>query len=193
MSKEKQRRDILREKVRSGLRAAVTDPLTGLHNRRFADTHLNQLTTTAAREGREYALMMVDIDHFKSINDRFGHAAGDIVLSALADRVRQNFRGEDLIARIGGEEFLIAMPDTSSEQAEMAAERLRRLIHSRPFNIGPGKTPLPVTVSVGVAHCDAHLAATRSMSDMFSQADAALYEAKSAGRNAVSVAANAAA
>lgn len=183
------RQDGLRDRVRNGLHAAVTDPLTGLFNRRYAEAHLERIAEQTHATGGEYAIMMLDIDHFKSINDRFGHAAGDLVLRELAGRLRGSFRSIDLVARVGGEEFLVAMPNTSAEQAEYAADRIRRLIGDTPFQIGEAHSPLRVTISVGVAVDGLSGTATRHV---FERADAALYAAKSSGRDAVSVACNAA-
>lgn len=188
LTARKLRSDSLRDRVRNGLQAAVTDPLTGLHNRRYADTQLQRLADQSDDAGAVYAMMVVDIDHFKSINDSHGHAAGDAILTALAERLRQNFRAIDLIARIGGEEFLVAMPETSAAQAEMAAQRLRHLVESKPFIITADAEPLSVTVSVGVAVSSVEATSRTTLGQMMKDADAALYDAKSAGRNAVAMA-----
>ena len=190
--RHKMDQDRLRDTLRHGFHAAMTDPLTGLYNRRYAETHLRQIAEQAHATGCKYALMMIDIDHFKRINDGFGHAAGDSVLRGLADRLRQNFRPEDLVARIGGEEFLIAMPRTSLEEAKAAAQRLRRLVNIRPFPIGPGLKDLQVTISVGVALDSLQPDDTSTLGDIFKRADAALYDAKSNGRDAVAVSQSAA-
>ncbi|MFQ3255258.1 MAG: two-component system cell cycle response regulator [Loktanella salsilacus] len=179
--------DRLRETLRDGFNAAMTDPLTGLYNRRYAETHLRHIAEKAHATGCQYGLMMIDIDHFKRINDGFGHAAGDRVLCGLADRLRQNFRPEDLVARIGGEEFLIAMPRTTLEEVKAAAQRLRRLVNIRPFPIGDGKSDLHVTISVGVAIDSQNPDEMTSLGDLFQRADAALYVAKANGRDAISV------
>ncbi len=182
--------DQLRDRVRTGLRAAVTDSLTGLYNRRYAEKQLQQIASDATESNRSFAVMMLDIDHFKSINDRFGHAAGDLVLRQIADRLRETFRDVDLVARIGGEEFLVVLPDTSSDQAAEVGEMFRRIVATKPFHLGDLATDLRVTISVGIA---VHKTAAgskqseKSLSQMFQRADAALYSAKSAGRDAVSV------
>ncbi len=180
------------DRLRDGLHAAMTDALTGLYNRRYAETHLRRMAEQAHATGSQYALMMVDIDHFKQINDACGHAAGDLVLRALADRLRQNFRPEDLVARIGGEELLVAMPRTTLAEAKAAAQRLRRLVNIRPFAIGDGRNDIHVTVSVGVALDAINPDTITSLGDLFKRADAALYLAKSAGRDAISVSQSAA-
>ena len=184
----KTQKDSMRDRVRAGLMAAVTDPLTGLHNRRYADTELQRLAENSGADGQQFALMLVDIDHFKSINDTHGHAIGDAVLIELAARLKRNFRGIDILARIGGEEFLIAMPKTNAFEAELAAERLRRQIGARPCVVGAEHTKVPVTISVGIALSGLAAGQRPLLDEMFSQADAALYAAKSAGRNAVSMA-----
>lgn len=179
--------DKLRDRVRSGLRASVIDPLTNLYNRRYAESHLKRIADQAHASGRQYALMVVDIDHFKRVNDTYGHQAGDAVLQTVADRLQKSFRTIDLLARIGGEEFLVAMPNTSVDQAHFAAERLRRLINETPFRIAGHKQPLNVTVSVGIAVNGLEDIETTSLDHLFARADAALYSAKSAGRNKVSI------
>lgn len=183
--RHKMDQDRLRDTLRHGFHAAMTDPLTGLYNRRYAETHLRKIAEQAHAAGCQYALMMIDIDHFKRINDGFGHAAGDCVLRGLADRLRQNFRPEDLVARIGGEEFLIAMPRTTLTEAKAAAQRLRRIVNIRPFPIGADQKALHVTISVGVALDSLHPGDTSSLGDLFKRADAALYDAKANGRDAI--------
>lgn len=179
--------DRLRDRVRSGLQAAVTDPLTGLYNRRYAETHLDRIADQAQATGRQYALMVVDIDHFKSVNDTYGHSAGDAVLRTLAERLRANFRAIDLLARIGGEEFLIAMPNTTTDQAHFAAERMRRLVNDTPFYVSGQEKPLNITVSVGIAIDGQCEVAPQTPNHLFERADEALYKAKSSGRNTVSI------
>lgn len=183
----KAQRDKMNTSVRDGLHAAVTDPLTGLHNRRYADMHLLQIAEQSRTTGREFALMVIDVDHFKSINDTYGHAAGDDVLKALSDRLRHNLRPIDLLARIGGEEFMIVMPDTTISVAELAADRLRRVINDQPFDIRGEGDPLRVSVSVGVAVEAAIGPQGFDASHLMGLADAALYEAKAGGRNMVSI------
>ena len=183
----KQLHDRLRRNLRDGLQAAVTDPLTGLFNRRYVDHHLTRMSAQCAAAGRALAVMMIDIDHFKAINDRYGHAAGDRVLVAIAQRLRDNLRAVDLVARIGGEEFLIAMPRTTAEQAQGAANRLRRLINQTPFDLGEACGPTRVTISVGVALSGAAGPDRQDMVRMCDLADAALYRAKSGGRDRVAM------
>ncbi len=184
--------DRLRDTVKSGLQAAVTDPLTGLYNRRYAMPHLSGMAERARTAGRDFAVMVLDIDHFKAINDRYGHAVGDKVLTGVAQRLRDNLRAIDLIARIGGEEFLVAMPDTSIAQARGAAERLRGLIQGAPFFSGDTAAPLAVTLSIGVAMGGPVADASEDVMEIMRCADAALYAAKSAGRNMVTMSQSAA-
>jgi two-component system cell cycle response regulator len=182
--RRKQLHDALRRNLLDGLQAAVTDPLTGLFNRRYVDHHLARMSEQSAVAGSALAVMMIDIDHFKAINDTYGHAAGDRVLAA---RLRDNLRAVDLVARIGGEEFLIAMPRTSARQAQGAADRLRRLVNQTPFDLGESYTPIPVTISVGVALSDEAGQDQPDTHLMCDLADAALYRAKSAGRDCVAM------
>ncbi len=169
--------DHLRDSVLDGLRLAVTDPLTGLYNRRYAATHLKGMLRQIGSCG--LGVMMMDIDRFKEVNDRYGHAAGDMVLREFARRLKANVRGADLTARLGGEEFLIAMPDARQDTVAAAAERLRHAIESPPFQLG--ELTIDVTVSIGVAMA----APSDDPDDVIDRADAALYESKAGGRNRV--------
>jgi two-component system cell cycle response regulator len=117
--------DRLRTMVSSAVEMAVTDPLTGLYNRRYLDAHLASTVQRAATSGKSVCTLVFDIDHFKAINDEYGHDAGDDVLRTFADRLRQGVRGIDLVARFGGEEFVLVMPETDAAFAESVAERLR--------------------------------------------------------------------
>ena len=181
--------DDLRDRVRRGLQAAVTDPLTGLYNRRYAEAHLQNVMRQGLSVPRTIAMIMLDIDHFKSINDSHGHAAGDAVLTQFADRLRTAIREDDLLARVGGEEFVIVMADTTAERAKETAERIRRLIGDRAFDLPDSGTDLRVTASLGISRHDGAGDTTPSpgLGDLFKHADTALYRAKSAGRDAVSL------
>ncbi|MEL6683022.1 MAG: diguanylate cyclase [Pseudomonadota bacterium] len=184
--------DRLRATVRNGLHAAITDPLTGLYNRRYVEPHLAQMAEKAQNAGRDFAVMMMDIDHFKAINDTYGHASGDKVLVKLAERLRENLRAIDLVARVGGEEFLVAMPRTTTAQAHATANRLRRLVNCRPFDLGDDLPKLSVTVSVGVAVSQNAGPSPSKPAQICDHADAALYAAKAAGRNQVAMSRSAA-
>ena len=183
----KRRTDALRRAVSQRLRMAITDPLTGLHNRRYALAHLDRIAARARETGRRYAVMVLDLDRFKSVNDTWGHAAGDAVLEAVAGRLRHNLRPTDLVARIGGEEFLIALPDATIGTARLTAERLCRVIAETPVDLPDGRGAVEVTASVGLAlgpelSSDDAEAPAR---DTLGRADAALLAAKSEGRNQV--------
>lgn len=184
--KRKRMGDRLRANMRDGLRAAVIDPLTGLYNRRYAMPHLARMAETARKTGRRYTIMLADLDHFKRVNDTYGHAAGDTVLVAVANQLRDNLRDVDMIARIGGEEFLIAMPETDHQEARVAARRLCRVIQKLPIDVPGLDIPIHVTVSIGVAV--GTVGTTESapnIAAILDQADKALYGAKSDGRNQV--------
>src|SRR5262249_6243541 len=129
------------------------DPLTGLNNRRYLETHLRSLTEQARAAGRPLCVLLADVDSFKAINDTYGHDAGDHVLRELASRLRRNTRAIDLACRIGGEEFVVVMPDVGIDRASEAAERLRACIAGEPFQAN-GETKLRVTASVGIATLD---------------------------------------
>ncbi len=180
--------DKLRSNVRDGLKMAVIDPLTGLYNRRYATQHMQRIIERSGESDLPYAVIMMDLDRFKSVNDTHGHEAGDLVLKEFARRLQENLRGIDLVARLGGEEFLVVMPDTGPSEVEFAAERLRNAIDRTEFEIGDGET-IPVTVSIGVAFGGPE---DKIPSALIQQADTALYESKSTGRNRVSYFAKAA-
>ena len=180
--KRKRYNDHLRASVTQTIEMAVTDPLTGLHNRRYLDSHLETLFDRALARRRPLSLMITDIDRFKTINDSWGHDGGDQVLKEFAARLRRNVRGIDLACRFGGEEFVVVMPDTDGQIAERVAERIRAEIAGRPFPVGRDGRSIEVTVSVGVA---AMLPARDRVADLLKRADTALYEAKSGGRNRV--------
>ncbi|WDR05706.1 PleD family two-component system response regulator [Devosia rhodophyticola] len=171
----------LRESVNNTMAMAVTDDLTGLYNRRYFDRHISLMLGKAQQQDRDMAVMMLDIDHFKQVNDSHGHDAGDIVLREFSQRMQRNIRGVDLACRFGGEEFVVLMPDTDVRQAESVAERVRVAVAETPFDIGSGKK-LTVTVSLGVALNEG---AADSPESLMKRADVALYRAKREGRNRV--------
>jgi two-component system, cell cycle response regulator len=171
----------LRQSVNNTMALAVTDELTGLYNRRYFDRHLGVMLTKAHEQERDMALMVLDIDHFKSVNDNHGHDVGDAVLREFSARLKRNIRGVDVACRFGGEEFVVLMPDTDRGQAEMVAERVRQAIAERPFEVRTQRA-LTVTVSVGVSIAEA-LGDTPE--GMIKRADVALYRAKREGRNRV--------
>jgi two-component system cell cycle response regulator len=171
----------LRQSVTNTLALAVTDELTGLYNRRYFDRHLSIMLEKAREQGRDMAVMLIDMDYFKSVNDTHGHDTGDSVLREFADRLRRNIRGVDLACRFGGEEFVVLMPDTDWRQAQGVAERVRQAVAEKGFATGSGR-PLSLTVSVGLALNESE---TDTPEIMLKRADVALYRAKREGRNRV--------
>lgn len=184
--RRKRYNDRLRNSVRQTIELAVTDGLTGLHNRRYLDTHLRTLFARAKVRGRPLTICITDIDRFKQVNDVYGHDAGDEVLKEFAGRIRSMVRGADLACRFGGEEFVVVMPDTPAEVAATVAERLRGMIEARPFQLRSGETPLMLTASMGIATIGPRV---ETPEQLLKQADRALYEAKNSGRNRVVAAA----
>jgi len=180
----------LRATVKNGAEAAIRDPLTGLYNRRYALPYLERVAEQAQSAGRPFAVMIADLDHFKQINDWYGHVAGDAVLTDCAHRFTQNMRAFDLVARIGGEEFLFVLPGTDQSAARRAATRLCKLVSETPFELPGTPEPVFVTVSIGLAMAsgDARSDSRENTSDLaphelLAQADKALYRAKELGRN----------
>ncbi|MDO8881931.1 GGDEF domain-containing protein, partial [Pseudotabrizicola sp.] len=194
--RSKRRADLRREQVQDGLRLALIDPLTGLFNRRYATARLTMMAERAVNDGRALAVMVADIDRFKSVNDRYGHAVGDDVLIEVSHRLGANLRADDLLARIGGEEFLVALPFTTLDEAQAVARRLCNEVERRPVLL-PGGEALSVTVSIGLTLSDAvPLGGVRADPDLvdalIDRADQALLASKRAGRNQVTLARNAA-
>lgn len=176
----------LRDNVQLSIEMAITDALTGLHNRRYMETHVATLVEQAIARGKPLAVLVLDIDFFKAINDTHGHDGGDDVLREFATRLRKSIRGIDLACRYGGEEFVVVMPDTDLGIAAKVAERLRRRIASEPFLIHANGRTVEVTISIGLAG----LAGTDDTpAKVLKRADEALYRAKRDGRNRVVAAA----
>jgi two-component system cell cycle response regulator len=176
----KRETDRLRALVEDQLGEALRDPLTGLFNRRYAECYLSRVLREPGRGA--CALLMLDLDHFKAVNDQYGHLAGDDVLRETACRLRGALRDTDLVARIGGEEFLVVLTDTGPDMARRMANRLRRAVSAGPMPACAGTLAVPVTVSIGVAPCDGGSNGPRAMME---RADRALYASKAAGRNRV--------
>jgi two-component system cell cycle response regulator len=172
--------DRLRANYERSLSLALTDSLTGLYNRRYLADHLERSLQRARETGKPVSVVLIDIDHFKQVNDSYGHAVGDEVLRAVAQRVNGNLRNFDMVARLGGEEFVIVMPDTPGEIGYMVAERLRDRVARDPIATGSGK--LNVTISMGVS---AYAGGGETPDELIKQADAAMYQAKRGGRNRV--------
>ncbi|MFO0986818.1 MAG: diguanylate cyclase [Alphaproteobacteria bacterium] len=181
----------LRRQYAQSLDLAVTDSLTGVFNRRYLDAyfellararHERALPGAAAQGEGPFALLLVDVDRFKDINDRLGHAVGDVALRMVAERLLGHVRTSDMVVRIGGEEFVVLMPGADLRTAETVAERLRAVIEEKPFALGP--EPLRVTVSIGVAE------GAVAPAELLKDADLALYASKRKGRNCVTAAAS---
>ena len=173
----------LRQSVKASIEMAITDSLTGLYNRRYLETHLSNLMEHYVNRGKVLAVLAIDADYFKAINDTHGHDAGDIVLQELAVRIKQSTRSVDLCCRTGGEEFVLVLPGTDLPSAEVIAERLRKLVSSKPFPIAQGKA-ITVTVSLGVACLEG---AGDTPAKILKRADDGLYRAKREGRNRVEI------
>ena len=182
--RRKRMQERLRETYRRSLSLALTDSLTGLYNRRYMSAHLEGLMARAAAGSAGPALLVLDLDRFKSINDTHGHPAGDAVLCEVSRRMNGHLRAFDLVARYGGEEFVVVMPETSLAVAAAVAERLRCAIAEEAIKSAEAPGGLPVTVSIGVA-------ATKGPEDsaaaLLKRADEALYAAKRMGRNRVAL------
>lgn len=179
--KRKRHSQRLRTRLAESVELSIKDPLTGLFNRRYLENHLDALLGQAVAARRVLSILIADVDHFKSINDAYGHASGDAVLKEVAGRFRRNTRGLDLVCRLGGEEFVVVMPNTAIGQAVQIGERLRAGIAAEPFRLEAGPR-LAVTASIGVAALEhpSDIPAT-----LLRRADNALYAAKRAGRNRV--------
>jgi two-component system cell cycle response regulator len=180
--KKKRYTERLRDNVQMSIEMAITDALTGLFNRRYMEMHLASLVEQAAARGKPIAVMILDIDYFKSVNDTHGHDAGDDVLREFSVRIRKAIRNIDLACRYGGEEFVIVMPETDMAVASMVAERIRRRIATEPFPIQQGTKNLEVTISIGIAAIGAP---GDNAAAILKRADTALYRAKRDGRNRV--------
>lgn len=176
--------DQLRSSFEASLEMAVTDQLTGLYNRRYLASHLSGMFDRAFWTGRPLSLMVLDIDHFKPINDTHGHDIGDKVIQEIAERIRNSVRGVDLACRYGGEEFLVAMPDTDKEFAAVVAERLRQEIAAHRVTLNSGRDEIQVTVSIGLSSTEDG-PKDDTAQKLIKRADDALYVAKNGGRNRV--------
>ncbi len=179
--RRKRYQDYLREKFQQGLELAITDSLTGLYNRRYMESHLSTMVEEGMSGGKPVSLLIFDIDYFKAVNDSHGHPAGDAVLKEFAQRISQNVRGVDLACRLGGEEFVVVMPDTDLAYALMVAERLRQKVADAPFQV-EGGLPLSVTASIGIGVTEG---TGDTAAKLLERADSALYRAKRDGRNRV--------
>ena len=161
---------------------ATTDELTGTVRRRFFFEHAEQLRQEAVRYRKVFSLIFFDLDHFKSVNDNYGHSAGDEVLRQVADRIRSTLRASDLFARYGGEEFCILAPESDAAKAQVFADRIRKVVAQKPVNVGGGNH-INVTISLGVAEFNPE----ETISTLVQRADMGVYQSKDNGRNCVTV------
>lgn len=170
-------------------RSGFTDVLTGWHNRRYLMVRLQEELARARRDSTRLVCLMLDIDHFKRVNDTWGHAAGDTVLAELAQRIDGQVRKSDIAARYGGEEFVVLMPNTNTDAAVLLAERIRQAIAATPVALGKGKN-VTMTTSIGIAAVELAPDALdlKTVGDaLLARADVALYRAKSGGRDCIEV------
>jgi len=157
------------------------DALTGTHNRRYFEEAFKREVLRALRHGRPLGLLVIDVDHFKQVNDRLGHLVGDEVLRSIGGQLKRRTRGDEMLARYGGEEFMLVLAEASQPDALRIAEELRECIADTPIETSRG--PVSVTISIGVAHFDGRNEITAQQ--LIDAADSKLYEAKGAGRNRV--------
>jgi two-component system cell cycle response regulator len=180
--RKKRFQERLRSTYEVSLSMALTDSLTGLYNRRYLDVHLKKLLENNKESKKSMCVLMFDIDHFKHVNDTYGHGVGDEVLKTFAFRLKDDLRSFDLVARMGGEEFVVVMPDITEELAYIIAERLRCSIADKKFKCSAPEGEITVTTSIGgtlVTH------GNRSVEEILECADKMLYDAKNTGRNCV--------
>lgn len=179
--KRKHFQDMLKSNYQKSISMAVTDALTGLYNRHYLNTHAKSLLDQAQQHARPLSLIMTDVDHFKMVNDTYGHPSGDAILQEVPVRIMDNVRPTDLVARYGGEEFVIIMPDTPPLVAKTTAERIRKAMEAAPFPIPVDPGSITKTMSFGVATA----APGDTVETLLKRADEALYQAKEGGRNKV--------
>lgn len=171
------------------LRSGFTDVLTGWHNRRYLQVRLKEELARAARDRGNLVCLMLDVDYFKQVNDKWGHAAGDVVLRELAHRIDTQVRASDVAARFGGEEFVVLLPATATADGQRLAERIRTAISASPVAL-PNGEQITVTVSIGISGCAPEVQSPdlKTLGDsLIARADVALYKAKSDGRDRVAV------
>jgi two-component system cell cycle response regulator len=173
--------DALRDRLEESLELSVTDAMTGLFNRRYLMSRVRQGLETFRTCGEPFALAMIDLDHFKAVNDEHGHLAGDRVIKGFAERVGRELRAVDIAARFGGEEFMVLFGNSAIEHGLEATERLRADIAAEPFIISPAGDSLTVTISAGLTQVQVG----DDVDDLIERADRALYDAKASGRNQV--------
>ena len=174
--------DFLQESVQNTMEMAVKDPLTGLYNRRYMETHMASHVKATAAKKLPLSILILDIDHFKAVNDRYGHDGGDEILKEFAKRIEDNVRRIDLPCRMGGEEFVVIMPETDRDLAFSVAERIREVVEMKPFHITDQGVDAAITTSIGIG---CYYDDNDTPETILKRADLALYEAKEGGRNKV--------
>lgn len=176
--------DELHEELIAARGEAITDPLTGIYNRRGFEINANQLLPEYSEAGGNLSLLVIDIDHFKKINDTFGHLFGDKVIRAIADILKSKVRGQDSVARIGGEEFVVLLADTDTKGATVVAEQIRKTVENCKIHPHGEKEAIGgVSVSIGISF----LNKGESLFDLLDHADKALFKAKNEGRNKTTI------
>ena len=184
--RRKRYQDRLRANYEVSLSLALTDTLTGLYNRRYLMVHLEKLLKKNADAKKALCVLMIDLDHFKQINDTHGHGVGDETLKIFSERVLQRLRSFDLVARLGGEEFIVVLPDINMDMAIQVAERLRKGICSEPFKVGTPSAPLDINVSISVGAMLIDIGQVDiTPEQVLKRVDEEVYKAKGAGRNCV--------
>lgn len=180
--RRKKYQDTLRSNYQQTINRAITDGLTGLYNRHYLNTHLDNLVRHALNNNKPLSLMIMDMDHFKQVNDNYGHDTGDEILKLLSEIIIKSIRSADLAARFGGEEFVVLMPETEAQQAKDVAERIRKTVETTDMKVSHAVGSLKKTISIGVAFLN-------EMGDsgpaLLKRADEVLYKAKHGGRNMV--------
>jgi two-component system cell cycle response regulator len=182
----KQRQEADRCNLSDGLRLAFVDPLTGLYNRRYAVRQLERIAEGGSSRGRGYSVLMIDLDEFKEVNDRYGHATGDRVLQSIAAVMQGQLRTEDVMARVGGDEFLAILPGVSLAKARLIADRLRRVLQEAASDDSCDTALSDTTISIGAASCPTS-SHPRRPEQVVRAADDALCLAKSLGRNRIEI------
>jgi two-component system cell cycle response regulator len=181
--KRKRYQDALRMNLFNNAEMSIKDPLTNCYNRRYFDAHLRNIVKDSVEKDRRLSLMILDIDYFKMVNDSFGHSAGDELLKQVQKRISENIRVTDLLARFGGEEFVVVMPDTNVSDAYTIAERIRKFIAKEPFILADKNATHNITVSIGIAEMQG--SDLDDIKKFIVRADKYLYKAKNSGRNRV--------
>ncbi|MCI5049842.1 MAG: PleD family two-component system response regulator [Rickettsiales bacterium] len=180
--RRKKYQDALKSNYQESVSMAITDGLTGLYNRHYLDTHLSNMVESCLAKAKPMSLIIMDMDHFKPVNDTYGHDVGDEVLKQLAHIIIQSTRSADLSARYGGEEFVMLMPETNFQAARDVAERMRKTVESTPFKVSHEVGEINKTLSIGVSTLNLE---GDLPEHLLKRADTALYQAKNSGRNQV--------